>query len=262
MNNKHHPGNSPLWEPLAVLLIACLHTLSISIGNILSLAGTLLRLAGLLFLFSIYLEWCGAVSVFNSVQQHYSSVYRAGRGRERVANWSVLSNTMVAFIVLFGFLNLPHVWLRSHYWSSVRIDDKESGQNHDLIFLHLHMTGFNNTVYFLVWSRLERHRARKHACYANLSPHSLHLQGYFTSGDLSVSLFIWGTLMQYMDLSSKKHAASCGLLKRKPSRWRGTIDFSLRASCVCCYQEIRTAKLSVGNCSEEVQSIAMKSFEG
>lgn len=30
----------------------------------------------------------------------------------------------------------------------MRIDDKESGHNHDLIFLHLHSTGFNNTVNF------------------------------------------------------------------------------------------------------------------
>lgn len=61
MNNKHHPGSAPLREPLAVVLIVCLHTLCISIGSALSLAGTPL-VTGCLFHFSVYLERCGAVS--------------------------------------------------------------------------------------------------------------------------------------------------------------------------------------------------------
>lgn len=72
---------------------------------------------------------------------------------------------------------------------------------------------------------------------------------------LSVSLFIWWTLIQYIDLSSEKHATGYRLLKRKLSRWRGTIDLSLKALCVCRYREISMVKLFVGNYSVDSNEI-------
>lgn len=105
----------------------------------------------------------------------------------------------------------------------MRIDDKESGQGRDLIFLHLHLTGFNNTVNFFQRVRgLKGTVPGKHEQRANLSPHPLHLQGYFTAGDLSVIVYMRNAYAVHRPL---KHAASYRAIEKEATEVKREYGF-------------------------------------
>lgn len=144
----------------------------------------------------------------------------------------------------------------------MRIDDKESGHNHDLIFLHLHLTGFNNTVNF--FSLL---KAWKVPCQETWRVCQFVSTSTAPSGPFhrrrSESLIVH--MMNTRAVHQAFVCTTCCCLYRlcetKEARWRGAVDLCVVALCAGCYQEIRMAKLFIGNHGEKVLPVAMKSTE-